>query len=386
MHTRRRFLGLGGAAALARPAENVKLFLGGDVMTGRGIDQILPHPSKPHIEEPLMKSALGYVELAERVSGRIPRRAESSYIWGDALEELARAKPDWRIVNLETSITTSEDRMPKGINYRMHPANAGCLKAAGIHCAALANNHVLDWGAAGLMETLGTLSGLGIKAPGAGRNAAEAEAPAVLERGAGPRVLVFSCGVGSSGIPLEWAAGERRAGVWRLPDLGAATVGGIAKRVQAAKREGDLAVLSIHWGGNWGYDIPAAHRTFARAVIDGAGVDMVHGHSSHHPLGIEVYRGKLVLYGCGDLLNDYEGIEGYEEYRSQLVLMYFPVLGAGGRLERLEMTPFETLRFRLRRAPWEAAEWLRTRLEREGRKLGTQVTRDARGRLALRWN
>jgi poly-gamma-glutamate synthesis protein (capsule biosynthesis protein) len=384
MATRRVFLCCGAAAA-AGGNGGVQLFLCGDVMTGRGIDQILPRPSKPHIEEPLMKSALGYVELAERVNGRIPRRAGFSYVWGGALEEFARMKPDWRIVNLETSVTVSEDRAPKGINYRMHPANAPCLKAAGIDCAALANNHVLDWGAAGLMETLGTLAGLGIKTAGAGRNLEEAAAPAILARSAGARVLVFSCGLGSSGIPAEWAAGEKKAGVWRLPDPGPAAVRAVAERVKAAKRAEDLAVLSIHWGGNWGYEIPPAHRAFAHAVIESAGVDLVHGHSSHHPLGIEVWRGRLILYGCGDFLNDYEGIGGYEEYRSHLALMYFATLRRDGKLERLEVTPLAIRRFRLERAGEGDAGWLQARLDREGRKFGTRVSLNAAGRLTVGW-
>ena len=64
---------------------------------------------------------------------------------------------------------------------------------------------------------------------------------------------------------------------------------------------------------------------FAHWLVDG-GVDIVHGHSSHHPRPIEVYRDRLILYGCGDFIDDYEGIEGYEQYRDDLVLMYFATL------------------------------------------------------------
>ncbi len=101
---------------------NITLFICGDVMTGRGIDQILPYPCDPEIYESYMKSALGYVRLAEKVSGPIPRPADFSYIWGDALPELDRMTPDLTIINLETSVTRSEDFWRgKGINYRMSP-------------------------------------------------------------------------------------------------------------------------------------------------------------------------------------------------------------------------------------------------------------------------
>jgi poly-gamma-glutamate synthesis protein (capsule biosynthesis protein) len=172
MWKRREFLMAGGAALGVRGAEpagesRLTLFLAGDVMTGRGIDQALPHPSQPRIHEGFMTSALGYLELAERASGRIPRPVGFSYVWGDALDELARRSPDLRIVNLETSITTSDEPWPKGINYRMHPSNAPCLRAAGLDLCVLANNHVLDWGVAGLLETLETLKGAGIACAGA---------------------------------------------------------------------------------------------------------------------------------------------------------------------------------------------------------------------------
>jgi poly-gamma-glutamate capsule biosynthesis protein CapA/YwtB (metallophosphatase superfamily) len=132
-------------------AEAPTFFLSGDVMLGRGIDQVLPHPVPPQLHEPYVRSALGYVELAERVSGKLPRPVDFGYVWGDALEELRSRAPQARIVNLETAVTLAEDAWPgKGIHYRMHPRNVACLAAAGIDCCVLGNNHVLDWGQAGL--------------------------------------------------------------------------------------------------------------------------------------------------------------------------------------------------------------------------------------------
>jgi len=168
----------------------VTLFLCGDVMTGRGIDQILPHPSKPQLYEPYMRSALGYVEIAERATGPIRRPVDFPYVWGDALAELDRVRPDARIINLETAVTAAEDAWPgKGIHYRMHPANVPCISAAKIDCCVLANNHVLDWGYRGLAETLDALRGAGMRTAGAGRDEAEAAAPAAIELPGKGRVL-----------------------------------------------------------------------------------------------------------------------------------------------------------------------------------------------------
>ena len=97
-------------------------------MTGRGIDQILAEPCAPHLYEPVAKDAREYVAMAEHTGGPIPRNVAPAYPWGVALEELERRRPAARIVNLETSVTTSEDAEPKGINYRMHPANIAVLR------------------------------------------------------------------------------------------------------------------------------------------------------------------------------------------------------------------------------------------------------------------
>lgn len=365
-------------------ADGVTLFLCGDVMLGRGIDQVLPHPGDPRLYESEASSARLYVDLAEKAHGAIPRPVDFAYVWGDALAVLRQARPAARLVNLETSITRSGRALPKGINYRMSPDNIGCLAAAEIDCCALANNHVLDWDVPGLLETLASLAGAGIRSAGAGGDAAAASAPAALDLEPGRRLLVFAFGSPTSGIPPGWAAGEGRAGVNLLGDLSAATLGRIARAAETARRGGDLLVASIHWGPNWGYDIPDSFRAFAHGLIDRAGFDLVHGHSSHHPLGIELYRGKLVLYGCGDFLNDYEGIAGHAAYRPDLALMYLPRLAAGdGRLLALTLVPFQIRNFRLNRASPADAAWLQARLERESAPLGSLVSLAPDGTLSV---
>lgn len=374
-----------GAIGEAAARQTITLFLCGDVMTGRGIDQILPHPVDPGIHESYMRSALGYVELAEAANGAIPRPAPFSYIWGDALDELERAAPEVRIVNLETSITARGAPWPgKGIHYRMHPDNIAALTAAGIDLCLLANNHLLDWGYEGLTDTLAAIARAGMKSAGAGRDLAEASAPAILETGRG-RVIVFSCGSPSSGVPRDWAATPARAGVWYLDEGSAAAVALVGERVKAVKRAGDIVILSIHWGSNWGHAIPPEQQRFARRLIDEAGVDLVHGHSSHHVRVMEIYRGKLILYGCGDLLNDYEGIGGYEAYRGDLSLLYFPRLEPGdGRVVDLRMVPLRMRRFQLHRASPQEAEWLRETLNREGAAFGISLEAEEGGLLRLR--
>lgn len=362
------------------------LFLSGDVMTGRGIDQVLPHPCAPVLHEPYVRDARDYVALAEEANGALSKPVAFSYIWGDALEVLRAQAPDIRLINLETSVTTSANYWQgKGIHYRMHPANIPCLSAAAIDCCVLANNHVLDWGYQGLSETLSTLQCAGIKTTGAGLNARLAGAPAVMEIAAKGRLMVFSYGLGSSGIPLAWAAGNNRPGVNLLADLSPASVRRIQQQVAAVKQAGDVVVASIHWGGNWGYEIPAEHIDFAHALIDSAGVDILHGHSSHHPLGVEIYQGKPVIYGCGDLLNDYEGIGGYQRYRGDLALLYFVRIAATGKARaELTMVPVQIRNFRLNYASPDDSRWLRDMLKRESRRFNVDIEWTQEGLLQLR--
>lgn len=358
---------------MATDINPVTLFVCGDVMLGRGIDQILPHPSDPTIYEHYMDSALGYVRLAERRSGPIHAPCPFDYVWGDALADLDAAQPLARIVNLETSVTTSMDPAPKGINYKMNPDNVICLKMAAIDCCVLANNHVLDWGVPGLLETLATLEREGFAVAGAGADAAQAETPAIIELPNNRRVLVFAFGSTTSGIPREWAATSSRPGVNLLRDLSAATACEVATRIVALRRPGDIVVVSIHWGTNWGYRVDEEQRTFAHALVDAGACDLLHGHSSHHPRGIEIYRGRLILYGCGDFITDYEGIEGYEQFRGDLSLAYLPSFDADGSLFALDILPYQLRRFRLERARAADVSWLKATLDRESVRFGTHV-------------
>lgn len=362
---------------------DVTVMLAGDVMTGRGIDQILQHPSSPELCESYMHSALGYVELAEARNGAIRRAVPPSYVWGDALTALVQQAPDLRIINLETAITRSATPEPKGINYRMNPDNIGCLIALQVDCCVLANNHVLDWGDAGLSETLKALATAGVRWVGAGRDAIEATAPAMLPVYGGHTVILYAFACPSSGVGRQWRAAAGRMGVNLVDEDDEEAVGLTVERVSAFCKVGDIVVCSIHWGPNWGYDIDPRHRRLAHALIDG-GADLVFGHSSHHPKAAEIYRDRLVLYGCGDFLNDYEGIGPHDGHRSDLAVMYLPRLkGADGALQALRLVPFQIEKFRLKRVDAGTAEELHRRLTREYGRFGLSLDIDASGTMNL---
>jgi len=213
----------------------------------------------------------------------------------------------------------------------------------------------------------------GIAHAGAGDDAAEAASVAALDVAGKGRVLFVSLGSPTSGVPWEWGASEDRPGVNLLKDLSDETARRIAGQILRLTRPGDVTVASIHWGGNWGYHVPDEQISFAHRLID-EGVSIVHGHSSHHVKAIEVYRERLILYGCGDFLTDYEGIGGYEQFRGDLSLMYLVKIDPRqGQLAEVRLVPMRLRRFRLNSVSAEDALWLCDLLNTLGAPFATQA-------------
>jgi poly-gamma-glutamate synthesis protein (capsule biosynthesis protein) len=355
-------------------SETCTVMLCGDVMLGRGIDQVLRHPGDPALAEAYLHDARQYVDLARTASGPVPSPVDDTWPWGDALSTIRDSRPGALVVNLETSVTRSSEFAPgKRIHYRMAPENLGCLQAAEPDVCVLANNHVMDFGTTGLTQTLRSLHAGGLRTAGAGDDDLSATAPVRLEpNGRRPPIAVLAYAHPSSGVPGSWAATPSRPGVALLPDLSRRTAATVARRVEEEKQRGAIVVLSVHWGSNWGYEVSREQVRFAHRMVD-AGVDLVHGHSSHHPRPIEVHAERLVLHGCGDFVNDYEGIGGYEEYRDDLRLLYRLELAPDGRLLTADLVPFRSRRLRLERAGTDDVTWLAAVLDRESRAYGARV-------------
>jgi poly-gamma-glutamate synthesis protein (capsule biosynthesis protein) len=267
----------------------------------------------------------------------------------------------------------------------MHPQNIDCLRSAKISACSLANNHLLDWGYDGLSETLKTLHAAGIAYAGAGNDSEEAMQPAVLNTAGNGRLLFFSFGSRTSGIPQDWKATSISPGVNLLDDLSETTAARVADQMRGHQRTGDLIIASIHWGNNWGYEIPRDQMTFAHRLIE-EGIAIVHGHSSHHVKAIEIFKERLILYGCGDFLTDYEGISGYEMFRGDLALMYLIELDSGsGGLIAARLVPMRMQRFRLERVSAADAKWLCNLLNQLGAPFSTGATLEKDNSLTLEW-
>jgi poly-gamma-glutamate capsule biosynthesis protein CapA/YwtB (metallophosphatase superfamily) len=293
------------SAGMAAQKEIFQLNFIGDVMLGRLIDQLFP----THVDEP---SEARIIDSVRRSTPSL-RDYSSESPWGNTLNVLQLGALN--VANLETSVTTHPVPWPdKVFNYRMHPANISALKVAGRTYVSLANNHTLDFGVEGLVETVETLSANDIRFAGAGHSAAEAQRPAnvplILWRGfesypSNHSVDIFS----ASDHPRDWSSVPS----FHLIDYTSQTKARLKELITSenAQSQSSLKIFSVHWGPNYSWQPSAEIRELAHFLIDECGIDIVHGHSSHHVQGIDRYGGKLIIYGCGDFVDDYAITPGY---------------------------------------------------------------------------
>ena len=329
-------------------------------MPGRGVDAVMPSPCPREIREGFCKDAFDYARLAEQKQKRrfadTKKKVSARDVLGEVAKVIERFEPHARMLNLETSVTKKSSFYPhKGINYRASEENMfALLDVLKPDIVSLANNHAMDFSREGMEDTLKFFDsienksssdnaslGLRVTRIGAGWNIADAMKPAVLENvypygfaparndKRGVHVAAFGLCFEDSGVPREWQSTERSMGVFlateddKVPER---LLSAIAKMKKESSNNA-IVVVSVHFGSNWGFDVPRSHVTAAKALVD-AGADVVHGHSSHHAKTAMLYKKKLILFGCGEFFNDYEGIRphpGFPEtsYLGHLRLLYF---------------------------------------------------------------
>ncbi len=316
-------------------AEPVSIALTGDVMLGRGVDVAL-------------------------------RQLGPAYPWGN-IRSLLRAA-DLAIINLECVIARSGrpwSRWPKPFHFRADPLAVSSLQLAGIDCVVLANNHVLDYEEKALLEMLDLLEQNGIAFTGAGRNAEEAVRPALMETG-GLRVGVVSFTDNEPG----WAAKETTPGTNCIPiSREERSLEPVREGIARARAAGaDLVIFSIHWGPNMVERPSALFREFAHAVI-AAGADVYHGHSAHVFQGIELHRGRPIIYDAGDFVDDY-AVD--PELRNDWGLLFRLRLD-GARIRQIELVPLVIGRCQVNLAIGSEREAIAERIRALSAEMGTQV-------------
>ena len=339
-------VGLGGCVSAPRRSRpgpfdagstNARIGFVGDVMLGRSVN--------------------------DHWAGRDP-----AGVWGATLDRLRDL--DGLVLNLECCISDRGEPWPnKTYSFRAAPAFAvPALEAAGASVASLANNHVLDFRVPALRDTLAHLDDADIAHAGAGPNRQAALAPAVVDAG--------GLTVATIGLTDRWPAyaatendpGTAYARLDRSDPVTRSLVRDALKRANV--HDPDLVVASLHWGPNWETSPAPTQVAFARWLID-HGVDVVHGHSAHVLQGVEVYRGRPIVYDAGDFVDDYVHKEGFHNKRSAL----FELAVTDGRLDELRLVPSEIEDETVTLADDDAAAWVREAIRERSKPFGTVVER-----------
>ncbi len=315
--------------------KSLKLLFVGDVMLGRLVNTIL------EVEHP-------------------------TYPWGDTLSLFQKA--DVRLCNLECVIAergTPWSATPKVFHFRSDAKNVAVLNAAQIDAVSLANNHVLDFSYEGLFDMLHHLEQAGIRFAGAGATLKEAAEPIMWE--VQGRKLGF---IAITDNEPDWAASGEHAGVWYVPmRVEGKQAEYLFEVVQRTKAEVACLIVSVHWGPNWGFTPPPAHRLFAHALID-HGADIIFGHSCHVVRGIEVYQDRPIIYGAGDFIDDYAVDKVERNDQSFLFLIELN----GTMISRLLLYPTVIRHFQARRARNSESHAIITRMQELCTQLNTTMT------------
>jgi poly-gamma-glutamate synthesis protein (capsule biosynthesis protein) len=228
------------------------------------------------------------------------------------------------ILNLETPLSLKGKGVQgKAYTFRGAPEAAAAMAGEKVRAVHLANNHILDFGTDALYDTMAYLDRAGIAHAGAGRNVAEAAAPAVLGmNGINVSLLSFS----NTFPDTYWARRDRPGTFFGAP-------GPVARAVNRARMAGGSPVIaSFHWGAELMNKPKDYQVDLARLAVD-SGAALVVGHHPHVPQPLEIYRGAPILYSLGNFSF------GSYSRRSVTGLMVVAVFADDGSWKSLEIYP-----------------------------------------------
>lgn len=234
---------------------------------------------------------VGDIMLSRSVAKQIRERQDASYPFRRIREHTANA--DLAFGNLEGPLSDRGTDQRHLYSFRADPATMEGLLYAGFDVLSVANNHMGDWGEAALLDTVLRLKYTDISPVGAGVDLAAAEAPVIREIH-GTKIAYFAA---TDQIPERFIAEEGHAGVnfFELERM--------ATAVKETKKDVDIVIVSLHWGGEYETTPRPSMKEMARALVD-AGADLVVGHHPHVVQPVEKYHGGWILYSLGNFVFD----------------------------------------------------------------------------------
>ncbi len=236
--------------------------------------------------------AVGDIMLS-RVVAKKMRENGDDYPFRNIQDELKTG--DIVVANLENPITVGREIKSGEMIFHADPGSEFVLKDAGISLVSLGNNHSMNFGEKGILDTMEYLSKAGILYAGAGENSTNANKPMFVEKNG--IKFAFLSYVDSSFTPASYEATDKKPGVafMRIPEMVAA--------VEKARMQADFIIVLMHAGEEYSDGTTKVQREFAHAAID-AGAEMVIGAHPHVVQALEKYNGKYIFYSLGNFIFD----------------------------------------------------------------------------------
>ncbi len=251
-----------------------------DLLDAVTLQSYMAAMNEPHFS--LM--AVGDVMLGGR-SRSVLKSHGTAYPFEATLPLLRRS--DIVLANLEGPVARHAERQERTFSYRVHPSTASPLARAGVNVVTLANNHLVDCGRAGVIETIEAVKSAGIACIGAGCSLSDSHRPAILPA-AGLRIGL-----------LGYYWNRRCAATELLPGSAMDTPGHLESDIRALRSQVDRVVVTVHWGIPYEREPLPEDREKARLAID-LGADAVIGHHAHVVQPFEIYKNRPIFYGVGN--------------------------------------------------------------------------------------
>ncbi|HHV28087.1 CapA family protein [Acetivibrio mesophilus] len=317
-------------------------------------------------DEPVKIVFVGDILLARGVGEKIETNGyEYPY---DNIKRILKDS-DITIGNLECAISSRGTPALKkeSLLFRAAPENAAALKEAGFDVLNLANNHTMDFGREGLMDTVDFINSAGIKTFGAGKNRETAGKPLYIKvKGT---VVGF---LGFSAFPSE--------GYFFLedqPDVAQVDIESLGEEVKTAKENCDVLIVSFHWGKEFDFYPVESQKSAAHIALDN-GADIIIGHHPHVLQGVEIYNGKPIFYSLGNFVFDRQIPRGTDE----TVMLKVEI--EKSKIGKIELVPLKIIDCQPTEAGFDDGVKILERLKLFSEGMGSDIDiRDSRGYISL---
>jgi len=280
----------------------------------------------------IVTTVVGDIMLGRRVGAELERRGDPGAAFGPLAERLASA--DVTAGNLESTLSRAGSATQGGDSFAADPDVLDGLSSAGFDVLSLGNNHLGDFGAQAISDTVDRLIGAGFAITGGGKNLGQARKPAVVERD-GIRIgFIATDSIGETPAATDSGAGTNRINAPpRTGPLDRVALDRVSGDIRRLDAEADIVIVLPHWGTQYTHVPEDSQREMARAFTD-AGADVVVGGHPHWVQGWEAMGDATVIHSLGNFIFDMDFMRKTQEG------LFVELVSWGDRVVAIEPVPY----------------------------------------------